>query len=200
MDSFAVFPSLPVPDMTMAKGAGPGCAESQTRNSRSNQNTSGTGRAQGMAMSISSSGTLLGIGAMFCGGGPNIVARSPAEPARPVAGAGAAGAATGGTSGAVTGGASGTATGGASGAVIGGASGSAPLANAAADSMAAITHLLINVVPSLPAPGDTPPQGLLYRHPSRGTKMKMRLIDLLPTACFVACTSLSAAVARADVT
>src|SRR5579863_10263151 len=186
MDSFDVFPSLPVPDMTMARGAGPRCAESQTRRLRSNQNTAGTGRAQGMAMLISSSGTLLGIGAMFCGGGPNTVARSPAEPARPVAGPGAAGAATGGTWGAVaggasdpvtggtwgavTGGASAGAAGGASGGAGGGASGSAPLANAAADSMAASTHLLINVVPSLPTPGDTPPQGLLYRHPSRGAQ------------------------------
>src|SRR5579863_9145181 len=105
MDSFDVFPSLPVPDMTMARGAGPRCAESQTRRLRSNQNTAGTGRAQGMAMLISSSGTLLGIGAMFCGGGPNTVARSPAEPARPVAGPGAGGAT-------VAGGAPGIATGG----------------------------------------------------------------------------------------
>src|SRR5579863_7968352 len=170
MDSFEVFPSLPVPDMTMAKGAGPCCAENQTRRLRSNQNTSGTGRAQGMAILISRSGTLLGIGAMFCGGVPNTVARSPAESARPVAGPAAAGAATDDASGATVGatdGASGAATGGASGGAIGaetggasgGASGSAPLANAAADSMAAMAHLLINVVPSLPAPGDTPPQG-----------------------------------------
>ena len=143
MDTFEVFPSLPVPDMTMANGAGWCCAESQTRRLRSNQNTAGTGRAQGMAMLISSSGTLLGIGAMFCGGVPNIVARSPAESARPAAGPWAAGGA------------------------MGGASGSTPFAQAAADSIAAIAHLLIMVV-ALPAPGDTPPQELLYRHPSRG--------------------------------
>src|SRR5580704_18515207 len=156
--------------MTMAKGAGRCCAESQTRRLRSNQNTSGTGRAQGMAMLISSSGTLLGIGAIFCGGGPNIVARSPAESARPVAAPGAAGAATGEASGVTTDGTSGAVTGGASGGATGGASGSAPLATAAADNRAAITHLSINVVPSLPAPGDTSPQGLLYRHPSRGAQ------------------------------
>ena len=46
-DNFAVLPSLPVPEMTMARGAGSSCAENQTRSLRSNQNTSGTGRAQG---------------------------------------------------------------------------------------------------------------------------------------------------------
>src|SRR5579863_4416460 len=147
MDSFEVFPSLPVPDMTTARGAGPSCVESQTRSLRSNQNTSGTGRAQGMAMLISSSGTLLGSGAMFSGGVPNTVARSPPESARPVAGSGAAGDgaadAPAGTSGSV------------SWAIT-------PVDSIVA-SIAVIAHFPIKVVPSLPASGDAPPQGLLYR-------------------------------------
>src|ERR1700719_4670090 len=75
-----------MPEITIASGAGLGCAENQTRNLRSNQNTSGTGRAQGSAMFISCSGTVCGMGAIACGGAPNTVARSAAESARPVAG------------------------------------------------------------------------------------------------------------------
>ncbi len=42
-------------------------------------------------MLISTSGTLVGIGATFCGGVPNTVARKAAESASPVAGPGATG-------------------------------------------------------------------------------------------------------------
>src|ERR1039457_1568284 len=82
--------------MTIASGAGLGCAENQTRSLLSNQNTSGTGRAQGSAILISASGTVAGSGARSCGGVPNIVARSAAESARPVAGPAAAGGPTAG--------------------------------------------------------------------------------------------------------
>src|ERR1700722_18986811 len=86
MDSFAVLPSLPVPEITIARGAGCFCAENQTRSLLSNQSTFGTGRAHGMEILISCNGTFSGMGAMSCGGVPNTVARSAAESARPVAG------------------------------------------------------------------------------------------------------------------
>src|SRR5258707_4482151 len=85
-----VFPSLPVPEITMAKGAGLSCAESHTRNLLSNQRISGTGRRQGSSILISDNGTFAGKVAMPSGGVPNTVARSPAESARPVAGPGTA--------------------------------------------------------------------------------------------------------------
>src|ERR1700722_2041877 len=112
--------------MTMAKGAGLSWAENQTRSLRSNQNTSGTGRAHGSAISISTSGTLLGIGAMSCGGVPKIVARSAAESASPVAGPGAGGGAT----------------------LCAAGSGSAPRANAVPNSMAAsVNFKIIQFIP-----------------------------------------------------
>src|SRR5579859_158614 len=91
MESTLVLPSPPVPDMTIASGAGLSCDENHTRRSRSNQKTSGTGRDQGMRMLISTSGTLAGMGAMSPGGVPYTVARSAAESAKPVGGPDAAG-------------------------------------------------------------------------------------------------------------
>ena len=57
-----MLPSLPVPEMTMASGAGFSWAESHTRSLLSNQNTAGIGRRHGRSRSISSSGTLSGSG------------------------------------------------------------------------------------------------------------------------------------------
>src|SRR6266702_2911549 len=91
VESTVVLPSPPVPEMTIANGAGLSCDENQTRRSRPNQRTSGTGRAQGMCKLISTSGTLAGMGAISCGGVPYTVARSAAESANPVAGSGAPG-------------------------------------------------------------------------------------------------------------
>src|ERR1700744_4906794 len=79
-----VLPSLPVPEITMARGAGWSCAENQARSRRFDQNPSGTGRAQGNLILISDNGTVAGSGALSCGGVPKIVALSPAESARPV--------------------------------------------------------------------------------------------------------------------
>src|ERR1700733_9379018 len=92
MEIVLVLPSLPVPAMTMARGAGLSCAENQTRSLASNQRTWGTGRRHGNSARISESGTFAGRDAMSCGGVPNTVARSPAESARPIAGPGAGGA------------------------------------------------------------------------------------------------------------
>src|SRR5258708_12027255 len=78
-----VLPSLPVPEITTASGAGRSCAESHTRSLLSNQRTLGTGRRHGNSMLISESGTLAGRDAMSCGGGPKTVARRPAESERP---------------------------------------------------------------------------------------------------------------------
>src|ERR1700722_3496273 len=83
-----VLPSLPVPEIRMANGAGLSWADSQTRSLASNQRISGTGSLQGSAILISESGTLAGNGAMASGGVPNTVARNPAESDRPVAGPG----------------------------------------------------------------------------------------------------------------
>src|ERR1700728_2056052 len=88
MEIVLVLPSLPVPAMTMARGAGLSCAESHTRNLASNQRTCGTGKRHGNSARISESGTFAGRDAMSCGGVPNTVARSPAESARPIAGPG----------------------------------------------------------------------------------------------------------------
>ncbi len=88
LTSFWVFPSLPVPDMRIARGAGLSWAENQTRSLRSNQKTAGSGRAQGNSILISSSGTRPGMGARSCGGVPNTVERRPAESASPAAGPG----------------------------------------------------------------------------------------------------------------
>src|ERR1700759_4097137 len=84
-----VLPSLPVPEMTIARGAGPFWAESQTRNRRLNQNTLGTGRAQGNLRLISVRGTFSGRVGLLCGGVPKTVARKAAESARPVGGSAA---------------------------------------------------------------------------------------------------------------
>src|ERR1700679_4113813 len=92
MEIVLVLPSLPVPAMTMARGAGLSCAESHTRNLASNQRACGTGKRHGNSARISESGTFAGRDAMSCGGVPNTVARSPAESARPIAGPGAGGA------------------------------------------------------------------------------------------------------------
>jgi hypothetical protein len=79
--------------MTIASGAGFSCAEKYTRNLPSNQKMFGTGRAHGIRTLISTNGTVAGMGAMSCGGVPNIVARRAEESARPVAGPFATGAA-----------------------------------------------------------------------------------------------------------
>src|SRR5580698_6384203 len=91
MEIVLVLPSLPVPEMTMANGAGLSCAESHTRSLASNQRTCGTGRRHGNSALISESGTFAGKDAMSCGGVPNTVARRPAESARPIAGPAAGG-------------------------------------------------------------------------------------------------------------
>src|SRR5580698_5920476 len=83
-----VLPSLPVPEITTASGAGLGCADSQTRNFLSNQRTFGTGRRHGRSTLISARGTLAGSVAISCGGVPKTVARRPAESDKPVAGPG----------------------------------------------------------------------------------------------------------------
>ena len=94
-ESFVVLASLPVPEMTMARGAGLFWAESHTRSRLSNQKICGTGRRHGNARSISSIGTDSGRGAISWGGVPNTVARSAAESASPVAGPGAGGSSMG---------------------------------------------------------------------------------------------------------
>src|ERR1700722_14069920 len=88
MEIVLVLPSLPVPAMTMARGAGMSCAESHTRSLASNQRTCGTGKRHGNSARISESGTFAGRNAMSCGGVPNTVPRSPAESATPIAGPG----------------------------------------------------------------------------------------------------------------
>ena len=91
MDSFAVFPSLPVPDDDDGQGRGlvlRGKPDAQFavepehigHRPRPGHGDVDFGQRHGC-----------GIGAMFCGGVPNTVARNAAESARPVAGPGAGG-------------------------------------------------------------------------------------------------------------
>ena len=70
MEIFAVLPSLPVPEMRIASGAGLSCSANQARKRRLNQKISGAGATQGSAILISCSGTTSGTGARSCGRGP----------------------------------------------------------------------------------------------------------------------------------
>ena len=64
-----VLPSLPVPEITMASGAGVALAENQTRSLRSNQNTRVLVVPTAMDIDLRS-GTESGSGALSFGGVP----------------------------------------------------------------------------------------------------------------------------------
>jgi len=89
MEIVLLLPSLPVPEMTIASGAGLSWADSQTRSFASNQRISGTGSLQGNVTLNFVERHLGGQWRHGLRGVPNTVARKPAESERPVAGPGA---------------------------------------------------------------------------------------------------------------